>query len=57
MTLFLMPVMCAGPETEPQRRRQNAAVLMVRLAKGPVEVEGVVRSRQQDVRRLSEQGV
>ena len=49
--------MCAGPETEPQRRRQEVAELMVRLAKGPVEVEGVERSRQQDVRRLREQGV
>ena len=49
--------MCAGPETVPQRRRQEVAVLMVRLAKGPVEVEGVERSRQQDVRRLREQGV
>jgi hypothetical protein len=57
MTLLLTPVMWAGPETAPQSKRLDNVELTVRLAKGPVEVEGAERSRQQDVSLEREQGV
>jgi hypothetical protein len=57
ITLSLTPVICAGPETEPQSSKLEVTVVMVRLANGPVEVEGEERSRQHDESLLREQGV
>jgi len=57
MTLFLTPVIWAGPETEPQMSSEEVAELMVRLAKGPVAVLGTEISTTQLVRRWRLQGV
>lgn len=57
MTLFLTPVMCAGPATWPQRSKLDETKLTVRLAKGPVDVDGMERSRQQPSSLLREHGV
>jgi hypothetical protein len=55
--LFLTPVMCAGPETAPQRRSDVETWLMVMLAKGAVAVVGTERSRTQFDSLDSEHGV
>jgi len=56
MILFLTPVMCAGPKTEPHSKRDDDTDLIVRLANGAVAVVGTDRSRQQDVSLCSVQG-
>lgn len=55
--LSLTPVMCAGPETEPHRRRDVLIEVMVMLAKGAVAVVGTERSRTQLVSFDREHGV
>jgi len=56
-TLFLTPVMCAGPDTEPHRRRDEETELMVMLAKGAVAVVGTDRSTTHPVSFWREHGV
>ena len=43
-TLAFMPVMCAGPDTEPQRRSDEETELIIKLAKGAVAVVGTEKS-------------
>jgi hypothetical protein len=56
-TLFLRPVIWAGPETEPQTKSDEEVELIVRLAKGLVAVLGTERSTTQLFRRWRLQGV
>ena len=57
MTLSLTLVMCAGPPTEPHRRREDVMSVTVREAKYSCPAVREERSTQHDVRFESVQGV